>query len=343
MSRYGFIIQIIKGKGKREKVAVCLKVIGAMPYKSGLNYFSNTVLITIMSFMGIVGGMFMKNLHLLKVTISLIAIGILILACVNDNNPSVFVGKWELFRGYAPFFDRAELFKDGTGIVNEGGFSWKVEDKRLVVTHPWFAITYDYKISGGLMTLIADDGSTGTFVNRSNKWSKYNSVEDKEANYDSIDRRIFKKALSLRKEKDYERVMITWDERGVVITIPSDVLFDPVSATINVETAHKILLKLAELFSSEELAGRKFRIEGHTDSTPVDPEGQWVSNWELSCERALSVLHYLIDLGVAEKRMHIAGWGGTAPIITNRTDEGRSYNRRIDIIVLDDRYPRYQP
>jgi hypothetical protein len=97
----------------------------------------------------------------------LAVIGFSMIACsnVNSDNPSAFVGKWELKRGDFPF-DKAELFKDGTGIVDEGGFSWKVVDKRLVITHPWFALACDYKISGSTITLTTDDGDIGTFVKR---------------------------------------------------------------------------------------------------------------------------------------------------------------------------------
>jgi hypothetical protein len=79
--------------------------------------------------------------------------------------PSDFVGKWELEGGNFPF-RKAELFKDGTGITDENGFSWKLVDNRLVITHPFFAMACDYKISGAKITLITDDGKSGTFVKR---------------------------------------------------------------------------------------------------------------------------------------------------------------------------------
>ena len=95
----------------------------------------------------------------------LMVIGFSMIACSNSNHPSAFVGKWELERGNFQF-DKAELFKDGTGIVDDGGFSWKVVNKRLVITHPFFALACDYKISGSRITLTTDDGDIGTFVNR---------------------------------------------------------------------------------------------------------------------------------------------------------------------------------
>ncbi|MCL2093846.1 MAG: flagellar motor protein MotB [Treponema sp.] len=132
------------------------------------------------------------------------------------------------------------------------------------------------------------------------------------------------------------RVRVTQDERGVVISFASDVFFEPASAVLNMEASRGVLLNLAILLSSEEVDGRKFRIEGHTDSVGIDPSGPWVSNWQLSTERALSVLYLLTDLGVSESRMQVAGFGSTVPISTNDTEQGRANNRRVDIVIIDD-------
>ena len=131
-------------------------------------------------------------------------------------------------------------------------------------------------------------------------------------------------------------IRITHDERGVVITLASDAFFNPASARINIETTRDILLRLGGYLASEDLAGRKFRIEGHTDAVDIDPAGPWESNWELSAARSINILHYLTDLGIQEKRFQIAGFADTAPIASNDTPEGRAYNRRVDIIILDD-------
>jgi len=145
-----------------------------------------------------------------------------------------------------------------------------------------------------------------------------------------------RRAISLfNPEIRSNKVKVTQDERGVVISFASDMFFDSASAAINMESARAILFNLVTLLSSEEVAGRKFRIEGHTDATPIDPAGPWVSNWQLSTERSLSILYYLTDLGVSESRMQVAGFGSTMPVSTNETPEGRAYNRRVDIIIVD--------
>ncbi|MDR1956117.1 MAG: flagellar motor protein MotB [Treponema sp.] len=146
-----------------------------------------------------------------------------------------------------------------------------------------------------------------------------------------------RRAMSLfSPEVKSNKVRITHDERGLVINLASDAFFAPASARINIEETRDILLRLAGLLNSEEVRGRKFRIEGHTDAVPVDPDGPWESNWELSTARSIAVLHYLTDLGVEEKRFQVAGFADTMPISKNDTPEGRAYNRRVDIIILDD-------
>ncbi|HCC36361.1 MAG TPA: flagellar motor protein MotB [Treponema sp.] len=132
------------------------------------------------------------------------------------------------------------------------------------------------------------------------------------------------------------KVRVTHDERGLVITLASDAFFNPASARINIEQTRDILLRLGTFLASDDLAGRKFRIEGHTDAVDVDPEGPWESNWELSTARSINILHYLSDIGIDERRFQVAGFADTVPIASNDTPEGRAYNRRVDVIILDE-------
>jgi chemotaxis protein MotB len=144
------------------------------------------------------------------------------------------------------------------------------------------------------------------------------------------------------------KIKVTHDERGLVITLAADAFFNPASARINIETTRDILLRLGTYLSSDELRDKpnntnpeknriyKFRIEGHTDAVDVDPGGPWEDNWQLSVERARSILRYLVNLGIDERRFQIAGFADTMPVSTNETPEGRSNNRRVDIIILNE-------
>ena len=146
-----------------------------------------------------------------------------------------------------------------------------------------------------------------------------------------------KRAVSLfNPEIRSKTVKVTQDQRGVVINFTSDMFFAPGSAKLNIDAARSTLHSLAVLLTSDELKGRKFRIEGHTDSSPVDPKGPWVSNWQLSTERALSILYYLVSMGVPEKSLQVVGHGDTVPVASNDAPEGRAYNRRVDVVIVDD-------
>ena len=80
-------------------------------------------------------------------------------------------------------------------------------------------------------------------------------------------------------------------------------------------------------------------VEGHTDNKPYisSTTGPVNSNWDLSVMRASSVTKLLVDENKLDaKRVTPAGRGQYFPIESNDTPEGRSKNRRIDIVLTPD-------
>lgn len=76
------------------------------------------------------------------------------------------------------------------------------------------------------------------------------------------------------------------------------------------------------------------RIEGHTDNVPIHT-GQFDSNWELSTARATRLTRLFIEQhGFRPARLSASGYAEFHPVASNDTAEGRSENRRVDIIVL---------
>ena len=136
------------------------------------------------------------------------------------------------------------------------------------------------------------------------------------------------------------KITISSDERGLVITLASDSFFKRGSAELNIEETRETLQNLALFLSSPELLKdadgniRKFRIEGHTD--PYEYQGNYLSNWELSTARSINVLHYLSNFGADESRFSVAGYADNQPKFSDETEEGQAYNRRVDIIILDE-------
>ena len=134
-----------------------------------------------------------------------------------------------------------------------------------------------------------------------------------------------KQADSLRRQ--LENLQLRQTESGVVVTL-GDVLFETGQSGLRAE-AQSSLVEVVDLLQSQP--DHKIRIEGHSDST-----GDSLANLELSSERADKVLESLVALGVDRARVTAAGMGEDFPIATNDTEEGRSQNRRVDVILLDD-------
>ncbi|OGW85185.1 MAG: hypothetical protein A2987_07105 [Omnitrophica bacterium RIFCSPLOWO2_01_FULL_45_10] len=136
----------------------------------------------------------------------------------------------------------------------------------------------------------------------------------------------------LAREIRDKEVLLQSTERGLVITMANDILFDSGKAKLK-SKSHPMLKKIASVLN-EALTDRNIGVEGHTDDVPIKYSG-WKSNWELSTARATSVLHYLIDeCGLDPRRMSAIGYGEFRPVDANDTREGRARNRRVEIIVL---------
>ena len=131
-------------------------------------------------------------------------------------------------------------------------------------------------------------------------------------------------AQSLRRQ--LENLQLRQTESGVVVTL-GDVLFETGQTELRPE-AQTSLVEVVDLLQSEP--DKKIRIEGHTDSV-----GDAAANIALSEKRALSVFDALVSLGVDASRITSVGMGEDFPIASNETEEGRSKNRRVDVILLD--------
>ncbi|ABD09171.1 OmpA/MotB [Rhodopseudomonas palustris HaA2] len=75
------------------------------------------------------------------------------------------------------------------------------------------------------------------------------------------------------------------------------------------------------------------RVDGHTDRRPIT--GVFKSNWELSSARAISVVQYLVSLGVPAQRLVAAGFAEFQPLDTANTDEAYRRNRRIELKLTE--------
>lgn len=94
-----------------------------------------------------------------------------------------------------------------------------------------------------------------------------------------------------------------------------------------------ILRKVTESLADEE---GKIQFSGHTDDRPIRT-ATIKSNWELSTNRAVSVIHMIEDLGtVNPAQLTAVGYSDTRPIFPNDTAEGRARNRPVEIAIIRD-------
>jgi chemotaxis protein MotB len=122
-------------------------------------------------------------------------------------------------------------------------------------------------------------------------------------------------------------VKVEGDETGAVITISDVVLFPAGSATMSAQGL-RIMKKIANVLSQFRY---HIKIAGHTDTTPIKT-ALYPSNWELSADRACEVVRFLVTQGINPQMMSAVGYSEYYPIATNDTREGRSQNRRVEII-----------
>ena len=130
-------------------------------------------------------------------------------------------------------------------------------------------------------------------------------------------------------------------DRGIIIRIPDEALFEVGRAEVNDSFKAK-LDKTGVLLKNFP---NQIQIEGHTDNVPIHT-AVYPSNWELSTSRATVIMRHFVERGgLPSEKFAIAGYSEYHPIDTNDTTEGRAKNRRIDILVVktDDKKPPQVP
>jgi chemotaxis protein MotB len=115
----------------------------------------------------------------------------------------------------------------------------------------------------------------------------------------------------------------------MIIVLPNDVLFDSGRTVIKPE-GRVSLAQVGKILAS--IADREFLVAGDTDNVPIHSE-RFPSNWELSTQRAIEVVKFLISNGVAPQVLGATGYGEFDPVATNDTPEHRALNRRIEIVL----------
>ncbi len=123
------------------------------------------------------------------------------------------------------------------------------------------------------------------------------------------------------------------EPRGLVISLPQTILFASGDDAISPQ-ARPMVEEIAQVLRQ---IPNKVTLVGHADAVPIHNR-RFKNNWELAGARSLRLLELLSqDGGIGESRLSVASDSSFDPRDTNDTPDGRARNRRVEIVILDER------
>ncbi len=125
-------------------------------------------------------------------------------------------------------------------------------------------------------------------------------------------------------------------DRGLIIRFNDDYLFESGSAKLAPGARGKLDIVGANI--AKKFVLHNMRIEGHTDNQAIHST-IYPSNWELSSARAGTIIRYFIGrFSFMPSLFSAVGFAETRPIADNNTSAGRAKNRRVEVLILKNRY-----
>jgi chemotaxis protein MotB len=154
-----------------------------------------------------------------------------------------------------------------------------------------------------------------------------------EAEAETQDEGLQLQEVAARLQAPDRQVQVTPDG-NIEITLQSDITFSSGEATITKAGKTGIRALLPAL--TGEFAAYEIRVVGHTDATPLKrTKAKWGSNRALGQARSRAVVEFLEqELGIAPTRLTTASKGEHAPVADNKSKDGRTKNRRVELIVV---------
>lgn len=125
-----------------------------------------------------------------------------------------------------------------------------------------------------------------------------------------------------------EDIEVTAVEGVLRLRISNEILF----ASGEAELTDQGLAVIADLAAILAPLEETIAVEGHTDNIPIQTS-RFPSNWELSTARATRVVRHLVENAIAPTRLRATGYAETRPLVDNATPQGRSLNRRVELIL----------
>ena len=151
---------------------------------------------------------------------------------------------------------------------------------------------------------------------------------------DAVKRTYESLLKDLEKEISMGEIQVEREKEKLTMKIAEELFFDTGKADIK-PGGKAVLVRIGGIL--KKIPEKNIRIEGHTDNVPIvsSLKQKYPTNWELGSARATTVVRFLQEeVGLDPLRLSAVSYGEYRPVAANRTEAGRSRNRRIEIILV---------
>lgn len=243
----------------------------------------------------------------------------------------------------ASMSDSISIFQDGAEAIGEGNFVSTGSDQIVTISQYY----NEFEESGENSDAHKSDSANTDATEQGNG---ANPDVSEQAVADAIEKKeaALADARKQRTEEMYHEIMgqaqkgnieddltVNMDKNYtyVQISLSGAILFDSGTAEIK-KSARTLISKVGDILKLYD--NHMIKIEGHTDNVPIS-SGQYRSNRWLSTARATQVCEYLEKYKkLKPKNLEATGRGEYEPIASNKTEKGRSQNRRVEIKIYTD-------
>ena len=205
----------------------------------------------------------------------------------------------------------------------------RVDNKRLIQATDSIRWAMHHAGTGGTGALPIFDGPPSEGGGPALRSGSQNPEPEKRQ-IEMLRKKIEKRIRPFVMEQQQQSVVsILVEGRRLTVRLAATEFFDPGQAVLRPQALPILDAIAAEIIPLQ----RMLRVEGHTDETPIGGE-RWRNNWELSSARASTVVTYLEAAHAAQPGLLAAvGLGSAHPLSTGTTEEARTRNRRVELVI----------
>jgi outer membrane protein OmpA-like peptidoglycan-associated protein len=193
------------------------------------------------------------------------------------------------------------------------------------LVHNWLTLNSDFTASGNEKVFVISAGSAKDYINIIDSNPEKFQID---LNHSYYWLKYFIDNISLTENKNDSSFAVRIDSLNIGQSLILQNIYFDFDKYVLLKESFLMLDSIADYLDKKR--NIRIQVTGHTDNV-----GSNEYNNELSNKRAMSVVDYLVNKGIAASRLQAAGFGSGFPIESNDTEEGRQKNRRIEIKIID--------